>query len=336
MDPLTHTATGLFLSRAGLNRLTPLAAPIVILAANAPDIDIVTLAGGPLNYLHYHRHLTHALAAMPVMAFLTVVLVWAVARRPIRWGGAFMAALVAVASHLLLDYTNVYGIRLLLPFSPAWLRLDWTPVVDLWIWSALLLGIAGPFLARLVTSEITSGQARPKHHGRGFAWFALSFLLLYNCGRAILHEQAAVVLDSRLYDGEVPARVAAMPTANPLLWRGLVETRDWISVRDVDLTRQFDPARGPTFQKPLVDPAIEVARRTATFRTFLEFSQFPLWRVSPADDPPGSRKVEVFDMRFGTPLEPGFAVANALVSAQNKVLNTFFQFGTDRTANVHP
>ena len=61
MDPLTHTATGLLLSRAGLNRWTPLATPILILAANAPDIDVVTAAGGSLNYLHYHRHLTHSL-----------------------------------------------------------------------------------------------------------------------------------------------------------------------------------------------------------------------------------------------------------------------------------
>lgn len=336
MDPLTHTATGLFLSRAGLNRLTPLAAPIVMLAANAPDIDIVTLAGGPLNYLHYHRHLTHALAAMPVMAILPVVLVWAVARRPIRWGGAFLAALVAVASHLLLDYTNDYGIRLLLPFSPAWLRLDWTPLVDLWIWSVLLLGIAGPFLSRLVTSEITSGQRPPKYHGRGFAWLALTFLMLYNGGRAVLHERAAAVLDARLYDGEVPARVAAMPTANPLSWRGLVETRDLFRVREVDLTGQFDPARGPTFQKPLAGPTIAVARQTATFQTFLEFSQFPFWRVSPAGDPPDSRNVEVFDMRFGTPLEPGFVMASALVTGHDKVLSTFFQFGTARTAKVHP
>lgn len=345
MDPLTHTATGLFLSRAGLNRLTPMATPIVMLAANAPDIDIVTLAGGPLNYLHYHRHLTHALAAMPVMALLPVVLVWAVARRPIRsyravtegsgarkpirWGGAFLAALVAVASHLLLDYTNVYGIRLLLPFSPAWLRLDWTPVVDLWIWSALLLGIAGPFLSRLVTSEITSGQRRPKYHGRGFAWFALTFLLLYNFGRAALHDRAVSVLDARLYDGEVPARVAAMPAASPWLWRGLVETRDLYRVRDVDLLRQFDSSHGPMFQKPLADPAIEAARQTLTFQTFLTFSQFPLWRVTPAGDPPGSLNVEVFDMRFGTPVQPGF-MASALLTGQDKVLSSAFQFGTVR------
>ena len=54
MDPLTHTATGLFLSRIGLNRWTPRATPILLLAANAPDLDILTASGGSLNYLHYH------------------------------------------------------------------------------------------------------------------------------------------------------------------------------------------------------------------------------------------------------------------------------------------
>jgi len=329
VDPLTHTATGLFLSRAGLNRLTPLAAPIVILAANAPDIDIVTVTGGSLNYLHYHRHLTHSIAAAPLMAALTVVLVWAVARRPIRWGGAFLAALVAVASHLLLDYTNVYGIRLLLPFSPAWLRLDWTPVVDPWIWSALLLGVAGPFLARLVTSEISSSQRRSQHHGRGFAWFALVFLLLYNLGRGVLHERANAILEARLYDGEVPARTAAMPTLNPVVWSGLVETRDLFRIREVNLTGEFDPARGPAFEKPLLNAAVAAARQTDTFQIFLGFSQFPLWRVRAATDPPGSQNVEVFDLRFGTPREPGF-VARALVTGQDKVISTSFQFGAAR------
>src|ERR1022692_346539 len=106
MDPLTHTATGLFLSRIGLKRWTPLATPILLLAANAPDIDIVTSAGGSLSYLHYHRHLTHSLAAMPVVALLTVALVRVVSRKTIHWTGAFFAALVAVATHLLLDLAN--------------------------------------------------------------------------------------------------------------------------------------------------------------------------------------------------------------------------------------
>src|ERR1039458_6352453 len=167
MDPLTHTATGLFLSRIGLKRWTPLATPILLLAANAPDVDIVTASGGSLSYLHYHRHLTHSLVAMPVMALLVVVLVRLGARKPVQWAGAFFGGMVAVASHLLLDLTNAYGIRLLLPFSAEWLRLDLNNIYDLWIWGVFLLCVAGPFVGRLVGSEIASGGATGKHHGRG-------------------------------------------------------------------------------------------------------------------------------------------------------------------------
>ena len=257
--------------------------PILLLAANAPDIDILTAAGGPLNYLHFHRHLTHSLAAMPLMAIVPVLLVRWAGRKPVRWLGAWLAALVAVATHLLLDYTNMYGIRLLLPFSGEWLRLDLTSVIDLWIWAALLLSVAGPFVSRLVGSEIGSSAARSAHHGRGFAWFALLFLLLYNCGRGVLHARAVAVLDSRLYEQTAPLRVAALPDAvNPLLWRGIVETRDFYAVEDFNLAGEFDPTRAAVFRKPEPDAAMEAAARTEAFTRFADFSQFPLWRVSPA------------------------------------------------------
>lgn len=330
MDPLTHTATGLFLSRAGLKHWTPLAAPILMLAANAPDVDIVTALGGSLNYLHYHRHLTHSLAAMPVMALLPVLLVRVVARKPVNWLGAFAAAMVAVASHLLLDLTNIYGMRLLLPFSPKWLRLDLTGVIDLWIWSVLLLGVVGPFLGWLVGSEISSGTKRDRRHGRGFAVFALLFLLLYNCGRAVLHTRAVAVLESRIYQESSPLRVAAVPDpANPLRWKGLVETGDFYAVDDLNLAGEFDPTRAAIFHKPDPDPAIEAAGRTAAFREFLRFSQFPLWRISPVPEPENGKLVEVLDMRFGTPLAPGFMVS-ALLSSRLEVVQTWFQFGAAR------
>src|SRR6185437_4975961 len=196
MDNLTHTAVGLFLSRAGWNSRTPRATAILLLAANAPDIDIVTLAGGPVNYLHYHRHLTHSLLAMPVMAILSVLLVRFAGRKPVNWAPAFLAALTGVASHLLLDLTNVYRVRLLLPFSGEWLGLDTTGVVDYCIWAILLLGIAAPFVGRLVTGEITSKASRPKHYGRGGAIFALLFVALYDCGRLAMHSRAVAELQS--------------------------------------------------------------------------------------------------------------------------------------------
>jgi inner membrane protein len=330
MDPLTHTVTGLFLSRAGLKHWTPLATPILLLAANAPDIDIVTAAGGSLNYLHYHRHLTHSLLAMPAMALLPVLVVWAVARKPIHWRGAFFAALIAVASHLLLDLTNIYGIRLLLPFSPQWQRLDLTGVIDLWIWGVLLLGVVGPLIARLVGSEISSGTARERHHGRGLAIFGLVFLLIYNCGRDVLHTRAVASLDSRIYHEATPIRVAALPDpANPLKWKGLVETADFYAVADLNLAAEFDPTRATVFHKPEPDPALDAARRTATFAEFLRFSQFPLWRVSPVSEPENGKLVEVLDLRFGTPLAPGF-MASAVLSGKLQVLETHFQWGRIR------
>lgn len=326
MDPLTHTASGLLLSRAGLNRWTPQAAAIVMLAANAPDIDIVTAGGGWLNYLHYHRHLTHALIAMPVMAILPVLLVRAASRKPVHWAGAFGAALVAVASHLLLDFTNVYGIRLLLPFSGEWLHLDWTNLFDLWIWAALLLAFAGPFVSRLVYAEISSGKSRAPHYGRGWAWFALLFVLAYDGGRALLHSRAVGALDSRLYQGEAPVRVLAVPGLNPLQWRGVVETRESYLVSDLDLTGQFHPDRAAVFYKPSPDPAMNIARRTLTFQTFLAFSQFPLWRVAPTTPPENGKLVELFDMRFGTPNQPGF-MTSAVVNDQGQVVSTTLQLG---------
>jgi inner membrane protein len=326
MDNLTHTAIGLFLSRAGLKEWTPRATPILMLAANAPDIDFVSALGGSLSYLHYHRHWTHSLLAVPLIAILPVILVRFAGRLPVNWWKAWIASSIAVLSHLLLDLTNVYGIRLFLPFSGRWLHLDWTNVIDLWIWAISLLAIVGPLIGKLVGSEITSGAARVKHHGRGFAWFALSFVALYNGGRAVLHARAIAVLDSRVYQGAEALGVTALPHAvNPLHWGGLAETQGfWVSAA-VDLPGDFDPTRGAILHKAAPEPAIEAARATATFQEFLRFSQSPLWRVTPVAQPESGRLVQVFDLRFGTPLSPGFA-ASAVVDGRLQVVEEEFTF----------
>ncbi|MGA2740644.1 MAG: metal-dependent hydrolase [Bryobacteraceae bacterium] len=327
MDPLTHSATGLFLGRAGLNRFSEQAAWILVLAANAPDIDIVTLAGGQLNYLNYHRHLTHSLALWPVMALLPVLAVRLFTRKPFRWLGAYAISLAAVASHLLLDWTNVYGIRFLLPFSGRWFHLDLTSVVDLWIWAVLLAGLAGPLIARLVNAEI---GARMKNTGRGFAIFALLFLALYNAGRAALHARAVAVLDSRIYAGTAPQRAAALPgPVNPWAWRGLVETRESYNVLDLNLLQEFDPSRGVIFYKAEPSASIQAANNSPVFRDFFNFSQFPIERSLPLAEPAGATRVEAMDMRFGTPAQPAF-VAMADVDNRLQIVRSWFTFGAVR------
>lgn len=320
---------GLFLARAGFRRATPYGTAVLVLAANAPDIDVVSWFWGRPTWLHWHRNITHSLVGAPVMALLTVAVVALFCRRrKILWRPAFWIALLGVGSHLLLDLTNVYGVRLLLPFSATWLRLDITGVIDFWIWGALLVSLFAPMLSRLVNSEI--GASGPAGGGarRGFAIFAISFVVLYDGTRYVAHARAIETLESRVYSGAAPRRVAAFPTANVLNWRGLVETGDAFSFEDVNLLGEFDPTGRP-FYKPEPSPALEAAQRNPVFQQYLQFAQFPYWQLTPADDPEGATRVEAMDLRFGDPQSGGF-VCTAIVDAHQRVVRAWFQFGSAR------
>jgi inner membrane protein len=318
LDNITHSLTGLFLSRALLNRFTPGAAPILLIAANLPDIDILSALGGSLSYLHWHRHLTHSFFLAPFLA-MALALAFRLLRRDVAILPAFAVALCGVLSHLLLDLTNIYGVRILLPFRATWYHWDLTPVIDFWIWTALALGLAAPFLSRLVASEI--GGARDSSPGRGFAISALLFLCLYNGGRAILHNRVLQTLDSREYSGSQPVRVAAFPEGmNPLHWRGIAETGSGYQLFDLKPPFTFNPALGETVPKASPSPAIEAAAKTPAFQVFADFAQYPFYRVVPRADGEGGQRVELSDLRFNF-------TSTAVVNLQGQVETSVFTFG---------
>jgi inner membrane protein len=308
------------LSRAGLNRLTPHATAILLLSANAPDLDALGALGGSLDYIRCHRGILHSFVAAPFLALAAVALVRLFTRKPLRWGPACLVALAGVLSHLLLDWTNAYGIRLLLPFSTAWLRLDITSLIDLWIAVALGLAAVAPLLSRLVSAEIGACSAP----SRAPAIAALCFFALFDCARYALHERAIATLDSRMYANHVPLRVAAFPvSSSPLRWRGLVEGTEFYAAYDIDLLKEFDPSRGQIFYKPDAPKAVAAALATDTFQQFLRFSQYPFWRVVPLDDPEHGARVEAMDLRFGPPSDPHF-VATAILDGNFKVHQAWF------------
>ena len=328
MDNLTHSLVGLFLARAGLGRLTPRGTGIMVLAANAPDFDAVCWFFGGAAYIHYHRNITHALIAMPVMALLSVALIRLFGRKPVRWLPAFSIALIAVASHIVLDLTNVYGVRLLLPFSGRWFHWDLTPVIDLSIWAMLLLGVAAPALGRVVGSEI--GEHRKDAGNAGWAVTALFLLSAYNYGRSFAHDQATADMDSHTYNGLAPRRVGAFPAANPLTWTGVAELSNAFVEVPIDLRGGFHPALdAETYYKPPRTAAVEAALHTFPFERLLEFVQWPLWVVEPTSEVEHGTRVVLLDLRFGTPREAGFA-ATAIVDARNQVVESHFGFGPVR------
>jgi inner membrane protein len=257
------------------------------------------------------------------MALLSVAIVRLPGRKPIRWLPAFLIAMVAVASHLILDLTNVYGVRLLLPFSGHWFHWDLTPIVDLTIWAILLLGVGAAFLGRLVGSEI--GESR-KSAGAGWAITALVLVTAFDYGRSVMHDHAVALMDSRVYRDLAPLRTGAFPAENPLRWTGIAEVSDAYVEVPIDLLDGFHPDSGETFKKAPITPAVTAAMQTVPFQRFLEFVQYPIWVTGPAPDLEHATRVSLVDLRFGTPYAPGFA-ATATVSDRNQVVNSALSFG---------
>src|SRR5258706_1292329 len=320
MDNVTHTLVGLMMARVAL-RKSPRGAPaMMMIAANIPDIDVASGFGGSLAYIEYHRGYTHSLLASPVMALIPLLLFMAIFwQRPTV--GLYFFSWIAVLSHLALDCTNVDGVRLLLPFSDRWLRLDQTDIIDPWILAILILAVGAPALARLVSAEIGSRSGPgPK---RGWAWFALVMIAAYDVGRYAAHQRAIGVMSVRLYEGTIARRLAALPSrVNPLRWRGVAEGEEFVVIVPVDLTEEFDPSAGRLEYNATSSPAIDAAKRTPAFEVFGRFSQLPFWKITSFGD---AIRVELIDLRFGTPEHPGFE-ASAIVDPAGNVRESKFSF----------
>ncbi len=182
----------------------------------------------------------------------------------------------------------------------------------------LLIACVGPLLGRLVSSEI---GARPGS-GRGLAIFALSFLLVYDFGRFLVHQRAIETLNSRIYRGAPPIRVAAFPVGlvNPFEWSGWVERPELVLHFSMNLRSDFDPtAPSDTIYKTEPSPVLDAAKQTYPVQKFLEFAQYPLWQVIPLSDPEGARAAQVRDWRFPF-------TAGAVVDQSNHVLSSWFHF----------
>jgi inner membrane protein len=147
VDPLTHSLVGAGLSRAGLHRTTPLATATLVIAANAPDVDVLALVNGSYAGLAFRRGITHGPLALLVLPVLVAALVIAYDRTrrrrahataaPARAGPILALAALGVLTHAPLDWMNTYGTRLLLPLDPRWYYGDALFIIDPWIWLML-------------------------------------------------------------------------------------------------------------------------------------------------------------------------------------------------------
>ena len=329
MEPVTHALTSIALGRAGLNKITRAATPMLLFSGLIADVDWVTRLAGADTFLRGHRTVTHSFVGTAAIVAAVATVSWFICRKYSKFAlgilPAFAICAVGAGAHLLLDMMNGYGVKLLWPFSPKWYAWDLADAVDSWILFFLLVGLLVPELFRLVLEEIGS---KPKRRGRQRgAIVGLVFVALVIAGRAVAHHQATALLDSRNYRGQTPLEVAAFPRpSNPLLWSGVVETDNAIFNLEVPLGlgREFDPELADAHFKPQPSLTLKNAVSSPAAIEFLSFARFPLASVQPQGD---GFQVRLRDMRFASELAGRRGVIAIIdLNAQSLVISEHLEY----------
>jgi len=301
LEPITHFLTGACLARAGFNRKTALATATMTLAAEAPDLDVLAGFKGPVYAFTHHRGFTHSFLGLFLVCAVVVgfvYLVWRLRGRktnipnlPPRWGLLFLFAYIAGLSHLLLDYTNNYGIRPFWPFWGRWYSWDIVFIVEPLLYVLLISGLVAPLIF---------SRHGPLPRGRAAAVLALACVAGLYAIRDHEHRAAKSALKSQSFESAPPARVSVYPY--PVLltrWYAVVETRNSFVTSDVNaLNGRLNPAELLTVAKPPQTPATIAAEQSSFGRAYLAWAQYPLV----TEEKSGVDMIVHFrDLRFGYP-----------------------------------
>jgi inner membrane protein len=356
MEPITHLMTGACLARAGFNRKAAYATLAMTLAAEAPDLDVLWAAGGPVAAFQHHRGITHTLVGLPFDGLIVLGAVWLFHRwrvrrakvaenkigvgasesgasrdsltarpltaAPVRWGLLYGFVLIALLSHLLLDWTNNYGLRPFFPFNPHWYAGSIVFIFEPVIFLVLLIALVAPALFGLVGNEV--GARREVFRGRGWAIFALAAMVGLWGWREVEHD-AAVRLASTASGPDSAAQVLPAPVlrvtaspypGNPYRWHTVVETPEFYQMATVDTLRATvatDPEQD-LFYKPPTTLATLAAKRSWLGEAYLDWSSWPvvteMGPVAAIGAPAGTADwtaVRFMDLRFlyDTPMMQG-------------------------------
>lgn len=315
MDNLAHALTGAALGYAGLRRQSGLAVATLVIAANLPDIDIVSAFAG--RSLAWRRGWTHGPLGLLVLPLLLVAVMivfdrWQAGRGsrpptrpPVRAQGLLLLAYVAILTHPLLDLMNAYGVRLLMPFSERWFYGDALFIIDIWVWITLALGIGA--------------AARRAKRGRAHAGRPAAVGLVVTAAYCIAMTAASVAAERyvrRAVAGRglpTPDLVVANPVPiDPFRRRIVFAAGDALGVGELRWTPsprlRLDPQLVPT---NMHDSAIaRAAARDRRVADFLYWARLPFAQIERTG---GITRVTIGDARYNsTPGRGVFTVRSAV------------------------
>jgi inner membrane protein len=262
VDTLTHALSGALLARATARKDAPprslprrLAAGF--LACAAPDLDWVVALLGPMEFLAYHRGVTHSLLLVPLWA---LPLSWALAlvlREPRGWRALYGVTVLGIALHIAGDVITSYGTMVLAPFSDWRASLGTTFIIDLWF--------SGIIIAGLAASAVL--------HGKRWPAVAASAVLVGYVGFQYLQKEKALAVGAAYASarGLKDATVAVHPRpVSPFNWTVFVSDAEAHRFAHVNLVREtprsYRPgdgfiARIDSVYQPLASAAWETRTR---------------------------------------------------------------------------
>lgn len=300
------------MSRAGFNRRTGLATVTLALAAELPDADIAISFYNRITGFAVHRGITHTFLGAPFIAAAAVLIVYGGYRwrsrsgwkpkTPVDWRLLYIGALVATLSHILLDFTNSYGVRPFSPFYHHWYAWDTVNIVDPFVTLPLFFALVGPAFFGLITGEI--GGRRAPFPGRGSAIAALVFVALLWWGRDFEHRRAVTLMSQERYNDAEPLKVYAYPYAlNPFTWYGLVETENAFHSVRVDTWRGLVDPKGDAMvrYKPEESPFSLAAKKSRIGQVYLDWARNPHVEVELKQPLGTGAIVHLRDLRYAYP-----------------------------------
>jgi len=263
----THTLVGVAIARVGPAKWVRYATVTSVIASNLPDIDIVSGFAGTPAYIDHHRGFTHSLIGVPIVALLLAAAIYLFSG---NFWKTYTIALIAMATHPLLDYANSYGLRPFLPFDGTWHYGDVLFIID-------------PYMDLLLLSGIVAGSARPDVK-RMLACLSLAAIGFYAGVRAELHHMAALKLHAALMRTPAVEKWAVLPQMlSPFRWQGIIQTNQEVARVDVDAFRGLiqDSQTAVRMPRHGLTQITERAAQARSAATLLRFARFPVERVQP-------------------------------------------------------
>ena len=294
MDNLCHTLVGAALGEAGLKRRTRFGNAVLMISANLPDLDVLVFATST-PAVSFRRGWTHGILAQLLLPIALTAVTMVINRirpapatrppddvPPFRAAWVLVLSYIGVFSHVLLDYLNNYGVRLLAPFDWRWFYGDAVFIVDPWLW--LVLG-AGTWL---------SWKRRRAAPARGALVFATAYTVAMLLSARAARE--AVVRTWEQARGTAPVALMVGPRPiTPFTRDVIVDAGDHYETGLFSWTTDGVTFEGQRIPKNADLPPVRTAAEMPSVRAFLTWARFPFWTVEPAD---GGTRVTVGDMRF--------------------------------------